>query len=144
MRTTTPITIRYGETDMMGVVYHANYLLYFEDARTQFLQELGYPYELLEEAGLMSPVLDAQLSYGMPLRYGKGAFVVTRVVSSKPMRTTFAYEVYEEGAVPGVDKPACTGTTVHCLVERSTFKPVSIKREVPALYELYNQALEAE
>ena len=44
MRVYTPITIRYGETDMMGVVYHANYLLYFEDARTAFLEAIGYPY----------------------------------------------------------------------------------------------------
>ena len=51
MRVCTPITIRYAETDMMGVVYHANYLLYFEDARTAFLEAIGYPYARIEEAG---------------------------------------------------------------------------------------------
>ena len=52
MHVHTPITVRYGETDMMGVVYHANYLLYFEDARIDFLDAVGYPYdEYIEQAG---------------------------------------------------------------------------------------------
>ena len=51
MHVHTPIKVRYGETDMMGVVYHANYLLYFEDARTAFLEAIGYPYARIEEAG---------------------------------------------------------------------------------------------
>ena len=55
----TPITVRYGETDMMGVVYHANYLLYFEDARVDFLNALGFSYnERLEAAGYISPIYD--------------------------------------------------------------------------------------
>ena len=55
MRVCTPITIRYAETDMMGIVYHANYLLYFEDARTAFLEAIGFPYRVIEEAGYLSP-----------------------------------------------------------------------------------------
>ena len=57
MKNVTPLTIRYAETDMMGVVYHANYLLYMEDARTAFLEALGIPYHTMEDAGIMSPVL---------------------------------------------------------------------------------------
>ena len=65
---------------MMGVVYHANYLLYFEDARTAFLEALGYPYARIEEAGLMSPVTHMECDYREPLRYGEGAVVRTRGV----------------------------------------------------------------
>ena len=56
MKVCTAIPVRYAETDKMAVVYHANYLLYFEDARTRFLEELGYPYARIEQAGYMSPV----------------------------------------------------------------------------------------
>ncbi len=56
MRVCTPITIRYAETDMMGIVYHANYLLYFADARTRFLEAIGFPYAHIEQAGYLSPV----------------------------------------------------------------------------------------
>ena len=48
----------------MAVVYHANYLLYFEDARTRFLEELGYPYARIEQAGYMSPVVSFEVRYG--------------------------------------------------------------------------------
>lgn len=67
MQATTTIHVRYGETDMMGIVYHANYLLYFEDARTDFLETIGYPYARLEEAGYLSPVVNVDVSYGAPL-----------------------------------------------------------------------------
>ena len=68
----TPIKVRYGETDMMGVVYHANYLLYFEDARIDFLDALGFSYaERIEGAGYMSPIHDIEIHYKAPLRYGE-------------------------------------------------------------------------
>ena len=144
MRVCTPIAIRYAETDKMGVVYHANYLLYFEDARTKFLEEIGYPYRLIEEAGYMSPVLDMQVSYGEPLRYGDVAVVRTRIVSAKPTKTVYAYEVFREGQDMERDKPLCTGRSTHCLVETDTFRPVSMKRATPRLWELYKQVEEPE
>ena len=61
-----PFAIRYGETDMMGVVHHANYVLYFEDARTRLLEELGYPYEQLEREGFMSPVFRSSCTMASP------------------------------------------------------------------------------
>ena len=82
---------------MMGVVYHANYLLYFEDARTAFLEAIGYPYARIEEAGFMSPVTHMECDYREPLRYGGGAVVRTRVVSSRPTKTVYAYEVSGKG-----------------------------------------------
>ena len=75
MKVCTAIPVRYAETDKMAVVYHANYLLYFEDARTRFLEELGYPYARIEQAGYMSPVVSFEVRYGEPLRYGDVAIV---------------------------------------------------------------------
>lgn len=142
MRVCTPIAIRYGETDMMGVVYHANYLLYFEDARTAFLEAIGHPYRLIEEAGFMSPVVNFEVNYGEPLRYGDTAIVRTRITVSRPTKTVYAYEVFREGQNLDTDKPCCTGQSTHCLVDATTFKPVSIKRVMPELYEKYNQVVE--
>lgn len=142
MRVCTPIAIRYGETDMMGIVYHANYLLYFEDARTAFLEAIGHPYRLIEEAGFMSPVVNFEVNYGEPLRYGDTAIVRTRITVSRPTKTVYAYEVFREGQNLDTDKPCCTGQSTHCLVDATTFKPVSIKRVMPELYEKYNQVVE--
>ncbi len=142
MRVCTSIAVRYGETDMMGVVYHANYLLYFEDARIDFLRTIGIPYEEIEEEGFVSPVVSLSIDYGEPLRYGDVAVVRTRIISSRPTKTTYAYEVFKEGQDIDVDAPCCTGRSVHCLVDKETFKPMSVKRDMPRLYARYAEVLE--
>lgn len=142
MRVTTTIHVRYGETDMMGIVYHANYLLYFEDARTEFLDAIGCPYEELEEAGYLSPVVNVDITYGSPLTYGDTAIISTRVVESRLTKTVYAYEVYKQGQTIGVDKPLCTATTTHCVVDREGFRPQSIKKVAPKLYERYCEVAE--
>lgn len=98
---------------MMGIVYHANYLLYFEDARTRFLEAIGFPYDHIEQAGYLSPVTHFECDYGAPLRYGDTAVVRTRVVSSRPTKTVYAYEVFREGQDLDIEKPCCTGRSTH-------------------------------
>lgn len=138
-----PFSIRYAETDMMGVVHHANYVLYFEDARTDFLEKLGYSYVRLETDGYMSPVVSMELHYGKPLRYGQQPVVRTEVKALSAMKVTFSYEVFEcEEAMEAGERPNCTGESVHCIVEAASFKPVSMKKAAPDLYRLYQEALE--
>lgn len=142
MKVCTAIPVRYAETDKMAVVYHANYLLYFEDARTRFLEELGYPYARIEQAGYMSPVVSFEVHYGEPLQYGDVAIVRTWVSESRGTKTTYSYEVFKQGDDMEVAKPCVTGTSTHCLVDANTFKPVSIKRTLPELFDLYEQVCE--
>lgn len=137
------IKVRYAETDKMGVVYHANYLVWLEIARAEFLDNLGFPYERMEEAGYMSPVVDVRLSYGAPLTYGDTAVVRTRVCALSPAKTEYAYEIYKEGQDPDADKPCCTARTSHCVVDAKTFRPVSQKRAIPELYAAYQGVLES-
>lgn len=137
-----PFAIRYGETDMMGIVHHANYVLYFEDARTRLLEELGYPYERIEREGFQSPVVSVELHYGKPLRYGDKPVVRTKVDALSQMKVTFSYEVFESReAMESGAKPNCSGKSVHCIVEAASFKPVSMKKATPDLYLLYREAL---
>lgn len=134
----TPITVRYGETDMMGVVYHANYLLYFEDARIGFLDALGFSYnESLEQAGYMSPIHAVDIRYHAPLRYGEGGFVRTSVAKNQPLRTVYHQQVFRQGDDPETTQPLVDAHVTVCIVERATFKPVNIKRTFPELYGHY-------
>lgn len=144
MQARTPIKVRYGETDMMGVVYHANYLLYFEDARIDFLDKAGFSYASIEQAGYMSPIHDIAVTYGMPLRYGEDAFVLTRVVRATPTKTTYLQQVFRTDMDPKSDKPLVSAHITCCLVERATFKPVSMKRALPGLHALYQEIVEPE
>lgn len=159
MHVHTPIKVRYGETDMMGVVYHANYLLYFEDARIDFLDALDFSYaERIEGAGYMSPIHDIEIHYKAPLRYGEAGVVRTSIAKNLPMRTVYRQQVYRaedvvegesadaavrpepqlrEGATPLVD-----ALVTVCVVERDTFKPVSLRRTFPDLYAKYDAIVE--
>lgn len=142
MRTVMPFAVRYAETDMMGVVHHANYLLYLEDARTDFLEQIGFPYARIEQEGLMSPVVDLQCSYGRPLVYGDRPLVRTRVVLNGQAKTVYAYEIFKSEDDLAAEKPCCTASSTHCVVEAATFRPVSIKRRLPELYARYLDVLE--
>lgn len=150
----TPIKVRYGETDMMGVVYHANYLLYFEDARIDFLDALGFSYaERIEGAGYMSPIHDIEIHYKAPLRYGEAGVVRTSVAKNLPMRTVYRQQVFRADDAAGTDEagepllregaaPLVDALVTVCVVERGTFKPVSLRRTFPDLYAKYAEIVE--
>lgn len=139
----TKITVRYAETDRMGVVYHANYLVWFDVARTKFLQELGFPYDKIEEQGYMAPVLEAHVNYGQSFTFGDTALIIVSITKLTPVKVKYSYKVYKEGDdLKG--KPRLTGYTMHCLVCSDTFKPVSQKKVMPALFSVYQKLLKEE
>lgn len=108
----TEIRVRYAETDAMGVVYHANYLTWFEMARVELLDDLGVTYKSLEDEGYILPVLDAQLNYRAPAKFDD-RLLVRAIISEKPrMKIAIAYEVLRE------DHIICTGKTVHAFLQK--------------------------
>lgn len=140
METSTEIDVRYAETDGMEVVYHANYLVYLEVARTDYLNALGFPYAEIEQAGYLSPVVHVDLTYGAPFRYGDTIVVKTHVSKVGAVKTEYTCKMYLKGEDPETVKPHFTAVTTHCLVEKETFKPISQKRIFPKLYEAYVNA----
>ena len=90
----------------------------------------------------MCPIRNVEISYGAPLHYGEGAFIETSVVKNAATKTVYAHRVFREGMDPEHDKPLATALITCCMVERETFKPVSIKRVVPELFALYSDILE--
>ena len=72
----TTLRVRYAETDRMGVVYHANYLVWFEVGRTDLLRGLGWTYREMEESGVMLPVIEAHCEYRRPARYDDPLIVI--------------------------------------------------------------------
>ena len=73
------IEIRYAETDQMGVVYHANYVIWLELGRTQLIHDLGFSVTKFEEDGYLSPVMNINVSYKAAMRYGEKAIIRTWV-----------------------------------------------------------------
>lgn len=117
------IEIRYAETDQMGVVYHANYVIWLEIGRTQLIKDLGFNYASLEEKGYVSPVLDISVQYKKALRYGQVATVRTWVEEHGRLKTTYGYEIlHEDGSI------AATAKSVHTLIRKEDFRPVSLRK----------------
>lgn len=123
MKSHKQIEVRYAETDQMGVVYHANYLVWLEIGRTQLINELGFNYAELEQQGYLSPVLDVSIQYKKSVWYGEEVTVTTWVDSYSRLKTIYGYEVIKsDGSV------AATAKTVHTLIQKENFRPVALQK----------------
>lgn len=107
--------VRYAETDRMGVVYHANYFMWFEVGRCELLRSIGRSYREMEAAGIGLPVIEAHCEYKSPARYDDELQVKTIGRLLSPVRVEFEYEICRpaDGAVNAV------GRTVHAAVDTS-------------------------
>jgi len=92
----TQIRVRYGETDQMGVVYHANYASYFEVGRTEWLREYGITYKSMEETGVMLPVISLEIKYKNSARYDDLLTIKTSIKKLPSARIEFDYELVNE------------------------------------------------
>jgi acyl-CoA thioester hydrolase len=111
----TRLRVRYAETDKMGIVYYANYFVWFEVARADLLRSLGWSYSEMEAEGLALPVVDARCEYRRPTRYDDEVEVKTVGMLKSPARLAFDYEVVRchDGAVSAL------GHTVHAATDLS-------------------------
>src|SRR5699024_1164848 len=132
-----PIDVRYQETDQMGVVYHANYLVWFEIARTKYVESRGLSYVEMEKQNIVWPGIDAHVRLKKPIRVGENPTVETWLNTYDGLRTTFGYNVVnEQGEI------AVTGTTEHVFVKKDTFRPLSLRKVCPKWHEAYLNMLD--
>ena len=89
----TNFHVRYAETDAMGVVHHANYLVYFEEGRSHYMREMGSDYAEIEASGYQLPVTETGIRYLGSLRYGDTVQIRSHVEESLSRRLKFSYEV---------------------------------------------------
>lgn len=89
--------VRYVESDQMGVVHHSNYIIWFEQGRTDYMREIGVDYADVERDGIFLAVAEMHIRYGAPARYGDEVRVLTRIERVQSRAVTFAYEVLRAG-----------------------------------------------
>jgi len=107
------ITVRYAETDMMGIVYHGNYLPWFEVGRTTLLKECGLPYKELEALGYLLPVTELGVKFFKPARYDDTVTILTRLKEKPLLRIRLDYEVRRG------DELLVTGFTIHGFINKA-------------------------
>jgi acyl-CoA thioester hydrolase len=126
---TTRLRVRYADTDQMGVVYYANYLVWFEVGRTEWLRQTGWSYREMEHEGVALPVIEARCEYRQPLRYDDEVEIATTAMLVTPVRIRFDYDVKRAGD----GMPAAGGHTIHAAVDPSG-RPCRLPARVRELF----------
>jgi acyl-CoA thioester hydrolase len=106
------IRVRYAETDRMGLLHHANYLVYFEQARTELLRTQERSYRDLEDEGFYLVISKAEVKYKLPAHYDDVLTIRTTVTRTSPIRLEHKYEVFRDGVLlaEGSTTLACVDT----------------------------------
>ncbi|WP_158736431.1 thioesterase family protein [Alteribacillus sp. YIM 98480] len=130
----TKIDVRYAETDQMGVVHHSNYIVWCELGRTKLIKELGFDYSELEAAGIVSPVINIDLDYKFPARFGESVTISTWVDTYDGLRVVYGYKIINQNG-----QICAHGSSSHVCVKKDSFRPVSIKKQLPEWHEVYEK-----
>jgi acyl-CoA thioester hydrolase len=134
MHSKSYITVRYAETDKMGVAHHSVYPVWYEVGRTDYIKLFGLTNTEVENAGIMMPLINLSCHYGMPAFYEDKLIVRAWVISLKPAHIEFTYTVRKIND-DGTETELGYGTTEHGIVDAKTFRPCSLKKRMPELYE---------
>ena len=122
------VRVRYAETDQMGIVYYANYFVWFEVGRTDLLRHAGWSYREMEREGFSLPVVEAHCEYLQPARYDDELEIRTRGGLLSAVRVRFDYEVVR----PSDDTMLAGGHTVHAALD-ATGRPRRLPERISQL-----------
>nr|WP_093668470.1 thioesterase family protein [Tenacibaculum sp. MAR_2009_124] len=117
-KNTTSVRIRYNETDQMGVVYYGNYASFLEVGRTEWLRSLGTTYKLLEESGVMLPVISLTCNFKKSAYYDELITIHTILKKTPTVKIEFDYEILNEK-----NELLCSANTTLAFVNAATMKP---------------------
>ncbi|GIN41621.1 acyl-CoA thioesterase [Heyndrickxia oleronia] len=131
---TVEIQLSYADTDMMGVIYHGNYVKWIELGRTKLIEDVGYNYLDMEQAGYYAPVYNLEITYKKSIKYGDRVFVKTWVEENKNLRTIYGFTIVNQE-----DEVCAEGTTTHIVVRKEDFKPVQFKKIFPEWFQKYEE-----
>ena len=119
--------VNYYETDKMGITHHSNYVRFMEEARVDFLDQIGWSFDKLEAKGLVSPVLSIECTFKKSTKFADKIECVVKVVKLSALKLTLAYEFTCGGEV------VFTGTSTHCFLDLNG-KPVFTEKVYPDFY----------
>lgn len=127
---------KYYETDQMAIVHHSNYIRWFEEARIDWLEQVGIPYDAMEARGIIIPVIGVSAEYRTMTRFKETVRIESRLESYNGVRFAVSYRVYnnETGEL------RCTGTSSHCFINRD-YKPIVLKKAAPDYDAIFREAL---
>lgn len=124
--------INYYETDQMGIVHHSNYIRFMEEARIALLEQIGVPYDKIEEAGILIPVLNVSCEYRKACRFAQTFQIFVKPKFFNGIKMLLEYEIY----IDGDDGLHAAGETGHCFLDKN-MRPVRLKKDYPEIYQAF-------
>lgn len=126
--------VKYYETDQMAVVHHSNYIRWFEEARVDYLDQIGLSFGKIEEAGMYSPVIGISCEYKSATRFNEDVIIMPELKFFNGIKMIIGYEVFDAKT----KQIRVTGESKHCFVTKE-FQPVSLKKENKEMYDILIQ-----
>lgn len=123
------VTVRYAETDQMGVAHHASYPVWYEESRTEIIKKFGFTYSQMESQGVLCPLAKLECKYIKPARYEDKLCINVKVSKLTPVKIEFEYKVTRVSDGELLNE----GMTVHPWTSPD-FKLINIKKSKPELY----------
>lgn len=120
--------VNYYETDKMGITHHSNYIRWMEEARIDFLDQIGYGYAKLENEGIMSPVIGIECDYRKTTTFDEKIEISVKVKEFKGVKLIIEYIMINKDTKELV----MTGVSKHCFINKEN-KPIILKKEFPEL-----------
>jgi len=121
--------VQYYETDQMGVVHHSNYIRWMEEARIDFLSQIGWDYKTLEEMGIISPVTAVACKYKTSAAFADVITISVQIEEFRGVKLKLQYEMKN-----AAEQLVCEGQSEHCFLTREG-TIISLKREYPEIYQ---------
>lgn len=127
----------YYETDQMGVIHHSNYIRWYEEARLDFLDKIGIPYDEIEKNGIMIPVLNVSSNFLEFVKYKEEVRIEVKIVKFNGVRMNIEYSIYNNET-----NTLCnTGTSSHCFIDNN-YKVTRLKGRYDSLYNKFMEYTE--
>lgn len=131
--------VRYKDTDQMGVVYYANYFIWFEVGRSEFFRAMGMDYKYLEQNEIFLPVIEAYCQYKYPARYDDLIKITTKLNFLQEVKLGFQYEI----TLAERETLLVTGQTTHAFVNKDG-KPLALRKRNPFFWRLIKDKIQEE
>lgn len=124
-------TAYYHETDQMGVIHHSNYVKWMEEARTFFMNEMGFGYKKMEELGIISPVVSIQLEYKKSVLFNDTVYFDIKIEEYNGVKLELEYSIINKET----NEVCVSAKSKHCFI--SDGKIISLKKVLPECHELF-------
>ncbi|MGN0628590.1 MAG: acyl-CoA thioesterase [Oscillospiraceae bacterium] len=130
--------VQYYETDKMGITHHSNYIRWMEEARVDFLDQIGYGYARLEQEGIISPVIGVECQYKHPTVFDDRVSIKVGVEEFRGVKLVISYTMTNLAT----GEPVLTGKTLHCFTNREG-RPIILKKQFPDFDRVLKELAEA-